>query len=70
MAVASFFWTSGHHGVTGTGFIFSSETTGKRKYIKQWFSDTGQQAVQDSDSWEKENKVSPCLSLLTVASAY
>lgn len=49
--------TSGYDGGTETEFTLLSYKTKKLdKCIKQWFSDTGNQAAQLSNSWEKRKK--------------
>lgn len=50
----------GHGGITEILFNLLTSATGKwQKYIKQQFSDIGQQAAQDCDHWKKRNKVNP-----------
>lgn len=47
--------------LTETRFILNNKNN-QTKYVKQWFSETGQEAVQESDLWEKgTNKVSPVI---------
>lgn len=57
-------WTSafGQDGVTRTGFTFPTWTTKKpERYTERWFSNTGWQAAQDSEAWERENNwAEPC----------
>ena len=50
---------SSHDGETGARFTFSvylQHLKNGTKCMQQWFSDLGQQAVQDSNPWAKEDK--------------